>query len=74
MNFALQLAQNRVPGVRVDAARFGTDPVAAAKMLLDRGATPQTETAIAKALADQKQRTPALVAGLVIGSPDFQRR
>jgi len=74
MNFALQLAQNRVPGVKVDASRFGSDPVIAAKVLLDRGATPQTEAAIEKALVDKKQRTPALVAGLIIGSPDFQRR
>ena len=74
MNFALQLAQNRVAGVKVDAARFGNAPIAVAKMLLYRNATPQTEKAIEKALADQKQKTPALVAGLVIGSPDFQRR
>jgi uncharacterized protein (DUF1800 family) len=74
MNFALQLAQNRVPGVRVDVARFGSDPVEVAKTLLFRAATPATRSAIEKALEQQKQKTPALVAGLVIGSPDFQRR
>ena len=74
MNFALQLAQNRVPGVKVDAARFGSDPVEVAKTLLFRTVSPQTRAAIAKALEEQKQKTPALLAGLVIGSPDFQRR
>ena len=74
MNFALQLARNGVPGVKVDASRFGNDPVQVAKTLLFRNASPQTRAAIEKALDNQKQKTPALVAGLVIGSPDFQRR
>jgi len=74
MNFALNLAQNRVPGVKVDVSRFGSDPVEVAKTLLFRSASPQTRAAIQKALEDQKQKTPAAVAGLVIGSPDFQRR
>jgi uncharacterized protein (DUF1800 family) len=74
MNFAMQLAQNRVPGVKVDVARFGNDPVVVAQTLLFRSASPQTRAVIAKALEDKKQKTPALVAGLVIGSPDFQRR
>jgi uncharacterized protein (DUF1800 family) len=74
MNFALNLAQNRVPGVKVDTARFGSDPVEVAKTLMFRSASPQTRAAIQKALEDQKQKTPATVAGLVIGSPDFQRR
>jgi uncharacterized protein (DUF1800 family) len=74
MNFALQLAKNGVPGVKVDVSRFGNDPVAVAKTLLLRNASPQTRAAIQKALEDKKQKTPALVAGLVIGSPDFQRR
>jgi len=74
MNFALQLARNGVPGVKVDAARFGNDPAQVAKTLMFRNASPQTRAAIDKALDNQKQKTPALVAGLVIGSPDFQRR
>jgi uncharacterized protein (DUF1800 family) len=79
MNFALSLAQNKIPGVKVDQARFVGDPQKAARKLMDADATPQTRQAIVKALADQKGKnpsaaTPALVAGLVIGSPDFQRR
>ena len=74
LNFALQLARNNVPGVKVDASRFGSDPLEVAKVLMFRSVSPQTRAAIAKALEDQKQKTPATVAGLVIGSPDFQRR
>jgi uncharacterized protein (DUF1800 family) len=74
MNFALQLAQNRVPGVKVDAAHLSNEPVVAAKNLLSKPASAQTQAGIQKALAEQKQKTPGLVSGLVIGSPDFQRR
>jgi uncharacterized protein (DUF1800 family) len=74
MNFALQLAENHMPGVKVDPARFGDQPTIAAKTLLGRNASPQTQNGIQKALSEQKQKTPGLVAGLVIGSPDFQRR
>ena len=75
MNFALQLAQNRVPGVKVDVSHLSSDPAPVSKSLLCRAASPQTQAGIQKALAEQKQKqTPALVAGLVIGSPDFQRK
>ncbi len=79
MNFALALAQNHFPGVKVDAARFADDPVEAARLVLFTDPTEATREAIERALADQKTKnpnaaTPALVAGLVLGSPDFQRR
>jgi uncharacterized protein (DUF1800 family) len=79
MNFAIALAQNKVPGVKVDASRFLEDPSRAARQMLFADATPQTKEAIVKALADQKSKdpkagSPAMVAGLVLGSPDFQRR
>jgi len=74
MNFALQLAQNRVAGAKVDISGFGDDPEQVAKTLTYRTVTPQTRAAIHKALEEKKQKSPALVAGLVIGSPDFQRR
>ncbi len=48
MNFALNLAQNRVAGVKVDTARFGSDPVEVAKTLMFRSASPQTRAAIQK--------------------------
>ncbi|HXP83424.1 MAG TPA: DUF1800 domain-containing protein [Bryobacteraceae bacterium] len=93
MNFALQLAQNRVPGVKVDTAQFGdklaakpagkhepkvATPATVAQGLLFSPPSPQTLDAIQKALALQAGKkggpTPAMVAGLVIGSPEFQRR
>jgi uncharacterized protein (DUF1800 family) len=79
MNFAIALAQNKVTGVKLDQTRFADDPGTTARQVLFTDPTPQTRDAIAKALADQKDKnpnpsTPALVAGLVLGSPDFQRR
>jgi uncharacterized protein (DUF1800 family) len=74
MNFALQLAQNKVESVKVDVSRFGEDPSEVAKALMFRAMSPQTREAIDKALGDEKQKSPAMVAALVIGSPDFQKR
>jgi uncharacterized protein (DUF1800 family) len=73
MNFALQLAQSHIESVKVDVSRFGNDPNEVAKTLMFRAMSPQTREAIDKALED-KQKNPALVAALVIGSPDFQKR
>ena len=74
MNFALRLAKNGVAGVKVDLGRFGNDPQVVAKLLLLRSESPQTRAAIQKAIVEKKQKNPALIAGLVLGSPDFQRR
>ncbi len=73
MNFALALTDNRVPGSKVDAIKFADNPAAVARQVLFHEASPQTLDSIKKALA-QREPTPALVAGLVLGSPDFQRR
>ena len=73
MNFALALADNRVPGSKVDASRFENNPAAVARQVLFHEPSQQTLSSIEKALA-QREPTPALVAGLVLGSPDFQRR
>jgi len=79
MNFALALAQNKIPGVTVDTAKFGQGGAAEiAQSLLLRDVTPQTRATIENALKEQQAKTPgpapALVAGLVLGSPDFQKR
>ena len=73
MNFALALTDNRVPGSKVDATKFADDPAAVARQVLFHEASQQTLDSIKKALA-QREPTPALAAGLVLGSPDFQRR
>jgi uncharacterized protein (DUF1800 family) len=75
MNFASALAANRVPGVHVDAARLAT-PESLPRTLLLANPSEQTRAAIAKALADNASGgdQPALIAGLTLGSPEFQRR
>jgi uncharacterized protein (DUF1800 family) len=79
MNFALALTQNKVAGVKVNVAQFTQDPARNERQVLFHEPTPQTKSAIATALVEQKSKNPnaptgALVAGLVMGSPDFQRR
>jgi len=80
MNFALDLTQNKVQGTKVDQARFHQDPAHTERLMLFTNPTATTREAIDKAIAEQKAKnpkappSPALVAGLVIGSPDFQRR
>ncbi len=79
MNFALNLAQNHVAGVKVDASKLPEDPEAIARRLMSADVSPQTKASIENALKEQKaknpkQQTPALLAGLVLGSPDFQKR
>jgi len=73
MNFALALTANRVAGSKVDAGSFENDPSAVARQVLFHDPTQQTLDSIQKALA-QKEPTPEMVVGLVLGSPDFQRR
>jgi len=79
MNFALNLAQNHVAGVKVDAARLPANPVETARRLMSQDVSAQTRASIESAVKEQqaknpKQQTPALLAGLVLGSPEFQRR
>jgi hypothetical protein len=91
MNFAVALAGNRIPGVKVDVARFGdapdTDRIAAALMLtgLSEGARAAIEAGLAAQAGTQNNDgkrpakpdsvpKPLVIAGLMLGSPDFQRR
>jgi uncharacterized protein (DUF1800 family) len=73
MNFALALTDNRVAGSKVDASAFENSAAVVARQVLFHEPARQTLDSIEKALA-QREPTPALVAGLVLGSPDFQRR
>jgi uncharacterized protein (DUF1800 family) len=89
MNFALALAHNRVPGVVVNlsGSQGQDDLTELAHPLLSQNPSKQTRAAIQKMLDDpalQKQlasnakaglpQIPSLVAGLALGSPEFQRR
>jgi len=80
MNFALQLGQNKVQGLQLDPKKFSPKPDVTAKQVLFTNASGQTLEAIGKTLNEQKKKNgkqapnPGLIAGLVIGSPDFQRK
>lgn len=72
MNFALALTQNKLPGVKVDSQNFEGDPKVVARSLLSADASAQTRQAIERGQAEKQDS--AAIAGLVLGSPDFQRR
>ncbi len=83
MNFALQLAQNKVQGTKVETARFSPKPQETARQVLFFAPSSQTMSTIDKAAglqagkggaAPTRKASPAMIAGLVIGSPEFQRR
>ncbi len=78
MNFAISLASGKVPGVKVDASRFTGDTVSIARAVLFTDPSPAAEQAIDMALsnlpASNVKNQGAYVAGLALGSPDFQRR
>jgi uncharacterized protein (DUF1800 family) len=73
MNFALALAGNKVSGVHLEPMKNGATADAIARALLFRDATEQTRAAIQQSSGD-KAPPPEAIAGLVLGSPDFQRR
>jgi uncharacterized protein (DUF1800 family) len=74
MNFAAAIASGEVPGVFVNPSRWqGMDNASIAKALLGRDASKQTLDAIATGL-EGRNPSPAVVASLVLGSPDFERR
>jgi uncharacterized protein (DUF1800 family) len=74
INFAGALTAGQVAGVTVDSSRFNfKDPASVAKALLSTPPSPATLAAIEKG-AQGTEATPSLLASLVIGSPDFQRR
>ncbi len=74
MNFSASLASGLFSGVKVDPATVaGKDSPVIARELLGRDASPQTLAALEQGL-DPKQVSPLFIEGLVLGSPDFQRR
>ena len=74
IDFARLIANNQIPGVSVDLARFnGRGPVAIAHELLQHDPSSQTLAAIQEATRDRAAE-PSLIAMLVLSSPDFQRR
>jgi uncharacterized protein (DUF1800 family) len=70
MNFALALAQNKIPGAQAEVS--GTREQLETQMI-PAGLSASTREVIEGALK-QKEAKPDLVAGLLLGSPEFQRR
>jgi uncharacterized protein (DUF1800 family) len=76
INFGTSLASGLIPGVKWNNTRFeplGTNAAAIARELLGTEPSPQTLEAIQKGV-EGKEPTPRYIAGLVMGSPDFQKR
>ncbi len=74
MNFAVALTGNRLRGVRVDLNTVLGDPSDLSKAVntfLAGQISPETRGSIEKQLKDDQNVS---VAGLVLGSPEFQRR
>ena len=74
MNFALSLAQNKVPGSKLDISHFTGDPADIARAVLFTDAQPETLAAIETRTKEAQGSANAPVLGLMLGSPDFQRR
>ncbi|MGZ5492796.1 MAG: DUF1800 domain-containing protein [Thermoanaerobaculia bacterium] len=74
LNFALALAANKMPGVRSDvAALVPTGGVDAFALALTGGAlTEETRRTICERVVDDTQAP--LIAGLILGSPEFQKQ
>jgi uncharacterized protein (DUF1800 family) len=74
INFASALATGQVPGVKVDLSQFNfKDPRTVAIDLLYRAPSAPTLAAMEHGTLG-KEATPSMLAALVLGSPDFQRR
>jgi hypothetical protein len=74
MSFAAALASGQISGVKInETVVYGKDTAAVAHALLGRDPSAQTLDAIEKGV-EGKERSPRVLAGLVMSSPDFQRR
>ena len=75
MNFANSLAQGKINGVKVDLTQFSGDAAQIERNILLTDASAPSQSAIEAGMAESNQ--PAAgprIAGLTLGSPDFQRR
>ncbi len=68
MNFANSLAQNKIAGVKVDLTQFAGDTAQIERNILLADPSPVSREAI------QTGTDGPMIAGLTLGSPDFQRR
>jgi len=74
INFGSALTAGQIQGVKVNLSRFNfKDAATVAGELLGVPPSPPTLAAIEKGLQD-KEASPSILAALIIGSPEFQRR
>jgi len=73
MNFSIALAQNKIQGVKVNESQFDTAPSVIERNLLLTAPSPDAAAAIDAGIGALRATGPS-VAGLTLGSPDFQRR
>jgi uncharacterized protein (DUF1800 family) len=74
VNFGTALASGQIAGVKLDVSRWdGNPPAAVVREVLGRDASPQMQAAIDAGL-ESKEPASRLLLGLIISSPDFQRR
>jgi uncharacterized protein (DUF1800 family) len=74
MNFALQLSQNQISGVKVDLDELSPVPETTARQVLFHEAEKETLEPIKAAIQDDSGPGSGFVAGMLLGSPEFQRR
>jgi uncharacterized protein (DUF1800 family) len=75
MNFASTLAQSKVGGVKVDLTQFSGDAAQIEHNILLADASRASQSAIQVGIEEITQPAPGpRIAGLTLGSPDFQRR
>lgn len=85
MNFAIALSSNRIPGTHVDLSNLKSMTAAQIAdyfiaQLLHGNVSPQTRATLEKNLSDPQivradgSADPAKIAGLILGSPEFQRQ
>ena len=74
INFATALSAGQISGLKFDISRFNfKDGAAVAGLLLGTSASPSTVASIQKGI-QEKGASPSLLIGLVLSSPEFQRR
>jgi uncharacterized protein (DUF1800 family) len=74
LNFTSSLIMGKVPGVKVDTARWnGKTPDEISRDLLDRPAAPETMAVISAGFGNGNV-APTAIAQLILGSPEFNKR
>jgi uncharacterized protein (DUF1800 family) len=77
MNFAIALSKGTIPGLTLDLSKYQGSSEDVARRILFTDPSTQTLDAINSALAkeaDPSVSSNIVIAGLVLGSPDFQRK